>query len=259
VTDQSLQFPRFYVTAPSPCPYLEGREERKVFTELRGADASALNEALSRVGFRRSQSVAYRPACDRCSACVSVRVVASAFRPSRRMRKISSRNGDIRSEERPPVIRAEQYGLLRAYLETRHADGGMAGMSMQEYADMVENSPVHTMLVEYRLPPDDDAQTNDEKRGRLIAVALTDVLSDGLSMVYSFFDPEMARRSLGTYVILDHIARAHDRGLRNVYLGYWIANSPKMAYKTEFSPLERLGHDGWHLMAQAQSGRASAP
>ncbi|GER07642.1 putative arginyl-tRNA--protein transferase [Iodidimonas muriae] len=248
MTDQSMQFPRFYVTASSPCPYLDGHEERKVFTELSGTNAHALNEALSRVGFRRSQSVVYRPACDHCNACISVRVVANAFLPSKSMRRTRNRNADLQMFEEPAKITDEQFQLLKTYLQDRHGDGGMASMDQQEFAEMVENSPIETMLVEYRLPPKADDPENTENRGQLVGVALTDILSDGLSMVYSFFNTDMARRSLGTFIILDHIQRAKRRGLRNVYLGYWIEKSPKMAYKCAFHPLEKLGAEGWKSM-----------
>ncbi|MBB4210287.1 arginyltransferase [Rhodothalassium salexigens] len=237
MTDQSLQFPRFYVTTPAPCPYLAGREERKVFTELHGDDAESLNEALSRVGFRRSQSVAYRPACEGCSACISVRVVAPEFRPNRSMRKVARRCGDLSRTLVAPRVSEEQYDLLKRYLETRHGDGGMAEMNYQEFADMAENSPVRTAMIEYRDPA---------AEGALVGAALTDVMADGLSMVYSFFDPASDRPSLGTHMIMDHIAIAQEMGLRNVYLGYWIAESRKMAYKARYRPLERLGPDGWY-------------
>lgn len=240
MTREALQFPRFYVTAPSPCPYLEGREERKVFTELRGPEAAQLNEALSRVGFRRSQTVAYRPACEGCSACISVRVLAERFRPTRRMRRIASRNSDIVARQRIAVAREEQYKLLKAYLAARHKEGGMADMDVDDYAEMVESSPVDTFLVEYRLKAEAAGKSN-----RLIAVALTDRMSDGLSMVYSFYDPALEKRSLGTLMILDHIERTVASGGQHVYLGYWIKDSPKMSYKQDFAPLERLGPEGW--------------
>jgi len=238
VTDQSLQFPRFYVTAPGPCPYIAGYEERKVFTELTGPDATALNEALSRVGFRRSQTVAYRPACEGCSACISVRVLAREFQPSRSQRRVRNRNRDLVVRRVPPVVSEEQYRLLKRYLAARHAAGGMAEMDFYDYADMVENTAVETELVEYRLP--------ESQGGELMAAALSDGFSDGLSMVYSFFAPEAGRRSLGHFMILDHIARAAEAGADHVYLGYWVAESPKMAYKTDFIPMERLGPEGWY-------------
>lgn len=238
MTDQSLQFPQFFVTAPAPCPYLSGREERKVFTELTGPEAPALNEALSRVGFRRSQGVAYRPACEGCNACISVRVRARDFTPRRRHRRLLRRNADLVATRRQAVATDAQFALLRRYLDRRHRDGGMVDMDMQDYADMVENSPVETQVVEYRLP--------ESVGGDLLAAALTDVMSDGLSMVYSFFDPAAAQRSLGIWMILEHIRHAAGVGLDHVYLGYWIAESPKMAYKAEFAPLERLGPEGWY-------------
>jgi arginyl-tRNA--protein-N-Asp/Glu arginylyltransferase len=236
MTDQGLQFPKFYVTAPSPCPYLEGHTERKVFTELRGPDAAALNEALGRVGFRRSQSVVYRPACENCTACISVRVRAGDFTISKSQRKVFKANSDLKAEIRPPVVTDEQYTLLKSYLDTRHGDGTMADMTIEEFRDMVESSPVTTVLIEYRRAIDNE----------LLAVALTDELTDGLSMIYSFFAPDMTNRSIGTYIILDHIARASISAQPYVYLGYWVKDSRKMNYKDRFRPLEKLGPNGWY-------------
>lgn len=227
------------MTAPAPCPYLPGRQERKVFTELRGDEAGPLNDALSRVGFRRSQSVAYRPACESCSACISVRVVANEFKLSRNLRRVSERNQDLIVNMTDAIATREQYRLLKTYLSNRHPSGGMADMDFQEFADMVEHSPVDTRLFEYRLPG------VDGQPGQLIACCLSDVLTDGLSMVYSFFDPAQTRRSLGTYIILHHITAAVERHQHYVYLGYWIEGSAKMDYKSRFKPLERLGPDGW--------------
>ncbi len=245
MTDHGLQFPKFYVTAPSPCPYLDGKTERKVFTELRGPDAAALNEALGRVGFRRSQSVVYRPACEGCSECVSVRVRAKDFRLSRSHRRVARANSDLKSEIRPPLVTDEQYDLLQAYLNTRHSDGTMADMTADEYRDMVETSPVPTILVEYRRAID----------SKLMAVALTDELSDGYSMIYSFFDTSEPHRSLGTHLILDHISRARGANHPYVYLGYWVKNSPKMSYKGRFRPLERLGQNGWYELTEEELGK----
>jgi len=236
MTDQGLQFPKFYVTAPSPCPYLHGYVERKVFTELRGPDATALSEALGRVGFRRSQSVVYRPACENCSQCVSVRVRAGDFSISRSQRKTLKINSDLKAEIVPPQVTEEQYELLQLYLNDRHADGTMADMSMEEFREMVESSPVSTVLVEYRRSIDN----------KLLALALTDDLSDGLSMIYSCFEPDESARSLGTYIILDHIARASLANQPYVYLGYWVKDSRKMNYKCRFKPLEKLGPNGWY-------------
>ncbi len=236
--------PQFYLTAPSPCPYLDGRMERKVFTHLVGDRASALNDVLTQGGFRRSQNIAYRPACEGCRSCVSVRVATDAFRWTRSFRRIDVRNRDIISIEGIAAPSAEQYSLFRAYLDTRHSDGGMADMSVLDYSMMIEDTHVDTTIVEYRLRGPDSGITGDSD-GPLIGAALTDLLSDGLSMVYSFFDIDYADRSLGTFMILDHIKRAQRLGLPHVYLGYWVEGSTKMDYKMRFQPQEHLGPQGW--------------
>jgi arginine-tRNA-protein transferase len=244
VTQHSRDTPQFYLTAPSPCPYLPGRHERKVFTHLVGDKAGDLNDLLTHGGFRRSQSIAYRPACDQCRACVSVRVIANEFRPSRNFRKILARNADIVGEQRSAMPTSEQYSVFRAYLDHRHRHGGMADMTVLDYAMMVEDSHVETRIIEYRKRGIDSGITG---RGEgLVAVALSDVLSDGLSMVYSFFEPSEESRSLGTFMILDHIARARRLGLPYVYLGYWIEGSKKMDYKGRFLPQQRLAPSGCH-------------
>ena len=251
MTQHSRDTPQFYLTAPSPCPYLAGQEERKVFTHLVGERAPELNNILTQGGFRRSQSIAYRPACEGCRSCVSVRVIAREFRPTRSMRRIANRNADIESEMRLAVPTSEQYAIFRAYLDSRHRDGGMADMTVLDYAMMVEDSHIETRIIEYRRrePPSTPTPAADgarvRRRGDLLAVALTDVLGDGLSMVYSFFDPEESARSLGTLMVLDHIVRAQRMGLSYVYLGYWVRGSHKMDYKGRFLPQERLAPDGW--------------
>ena len=215
-----------------------------MFTHLVGERAPGLNDLLTHGGFRRSQSIAYRPACESCRACVSVRVIAEDFSPSRNMRRVAERNADIVGDMRALVPTSEQYSVFRAYLDSRHRDGGMADMTVLDYAMMVEDSHVKTRLVEYRRRGP-DSSINGRGAGSLLAVALTDVLSDGLSMVYSFFDPEEDDRSLGTFMILDHIERARRMGLPYVYLGYWVSGSRKMDYKARFLPQERLLADGW--------------
>jgi arginine-tRNA-protein transferase len=243
VTQHSRNTPQFYLTAPTPCPYLEGFQERKVFTHLVGDKAGELNDLLTHGGFRRSQSIAYRPACDLCRACVSVRVIADEFQPSRNMRKVAQRNADLVGEMRNAIPTSEQYSVFRAYLDARHHDGGMADMTVLDYAMMVEDSHVTTRIIEYRRRTPDTGITG--KGGELIAAALTDILGDGLSMVYSFFEPGEQDRSLGTFMILDHIARARSMGLPYVYLGYWIDGSNKMSYKGRFLPQQRLAPNGW--------------
>ena len=238
MTQHSRDTPQFYLTAPSPCPYLAGKEERKVFTHLVGERAGELNNILTQGGFRRSQSIAYRPACEGCRSCVSVRVIAEEFRPTRSMRRIANRNADVVREMKIAVPTSEQYAIFRGYLNSRHRDGGMADMTVLDYAMMVEDSHIETRIIEYRRR--DGGRADD-----LLAVALTDVLGDGLSMVYSFFEPDEAPRSLGTLMVLDHIERAQRMGLAYVYLGYWVRGSRKMDYKGRFLPQERLTPDGW--------------
>ncbi len=228
---------RFYMTRPAPCPYLEGRKERKAFTNIAVSDADALHDLLSRSGFRRSQSIAYRPACPSCNACRSVRIDVRNFDVSKTWRRIRNRNADLSC--RPVVASAtrEQFRLLKSYLNSRHEGGGMSEMSFRDFAGMVDDSPVQSVMFEHRFGRDEDDP--------LAAVSITDVLRDGLSMVYTFFDTSDARRSLGTYLILDHVAKAVELGLPYVYLGYWVKGSVKMDYKRRFRPLEVLDGDAW--------------
>lgn len=242
-----VRFPRFFVTSPAPCPYLEGKTERKVFTELKGSHAEQLNEALGRIGFRRSQTVAYRPSCLDCQACVSVRVAADAFQPSRTQARNLKRNSDLVVTECRPWATEEQFDLLQRYLGARHPGGGMTTMDEMDFADMVEHTPVSSLMVEYREP------SNSAEPGRLVGVCLTDQQVDGLSMVYSFYDPEHgARTGLGSYIILEHIRRAAASGLPYVYLGYWVDGSDRMQYKVRYRPIEVLGRDGWRRVERAE-------
>ncbi|ANU08579.1 arginyltransferase [Paraurantiacibacter namhicola] len=241
-----VRFPRFFVTSPAPCPYLPGKTERKVFTELKGPHSEELNDALGRIGFRRSQTVAYRPSCLDCRACVSVRVVAQEFRPSGTQKRISRRNEDLVVTECRPWATAEQFELLQKYLSVRHPGGGMAAMDEIDYADMVEHTSVSSYVVEYREP------NADGTPGRLVGACLTDCQADGLSMIYSFYDPEHEDRAgLGNFIILDHIRRAAEGGLPYVYLGYWVEGAARMQYKVRYRPLEKLGPDGWQRMSDA--------
>jgi arginine-tRNA-protein transferase len=244
MTKHSTDTPQFYLTAPAPCPYLPGRAERKVFTHLVGDRAATLNDILTQGGFRRSQNIAYRPACEGCRACVSVRTVVDGLELTRSFQRVMRRNSDIIGAEMPASPSSEQYSLFRDYLDERHAEGGMADMTVVDYAMMVGDSHVDTTVVEYRFRGPDSGITG-RGEGPLVATALTDVLADGLSMVYSFFDPRYAERSLGTYMILDHITRARKLGLPYVYLGYWVDGSRKMGYKRRFQPQEHLMARGW--------------
>ncbi len=244
MTSQPRDAPQFYLTSPSICPYLPGKEERKVFTHIIGKRARDLNELLTQGGFRRSQTIAYRPACETCRACVSVRVLVDEFEPSGNMRRVLKDNRDLIGVASPNRPSSDQYSLFRRYLDARHRDGGMADMTVLDYSMMIEDSHVDTQVVEYRRRGIDSGITG-RGTGDLVAVSLTDEMSDGLSMVYSFFDPEEAHRSLGTFMILDHIARAKALGLPYLYLGYWVEGSKKMDYKARFLPQERLMPAGW--------------
>lgn len=230
----------FFATPPTPCPYLEGKMERKVVTLLSGEEPDQLHSVLSTAGFRRSQDLAYRPACDNCNACVPVRIPANRFRPNRTQRKTWKRNLDMTARIVPAVAVREHYILFRQYLSSRHADGGMADMRFGDYRAMIEDTPVDSFLVEFRDESED-----------LLAVCLTDRMGDGYSLVYSFFLPSESARSLGNYVVQWHVEHALNERLDNVYLGYWIEESRKMAYKAGFRPLERLTSDGWSDMDRA--------
>jgi arginine-tRNA-protein transferase len=235
---QSRPAPKlFMVTSELPCPYLSGRFERKLVTELTGAGAQEHYELLSRAGFRRSHSIAYRPACTGCSACVPVRILVSGFQLGGSLARIRRRNGDLTLSITVPRATREQYGLFGQYLDHRHGDGEMAGMDFRDYRAMVEDTAVDSRMLELR-----------DSEGALLAACLADWSSDGVSAVYSFFAPAEARRSLGTEMILRLIEIAREQDLPYVYLGYWIRNSRKMAYKSRFRPLESFGSKGWQLL-----------
>ena len=227
----------FYRTSALACPYLSGQVERKLITELAGRDAKPLYDDLCRAGFRRSHHLAYRPSCAGCSSCVPVRVAALGFRPGRSSRRIARLNLDLVGRETEPRATGEQYRLFARYERSRHPDSEMAAMTFGDYRAMVEDSPIETRLVEFR-----------DEHGVLAGACLVDALDDGYSAVYSFFEPEDAKRSLGTYMVLWLILRARMRTLPYVYLGYWIADSDKMSYKTRFRPLEALGAQGWQAL-----------
>ncbi|MBK4217068.1 arginyltransferase [Paracoccus caeni] len=242
--------PQFYVTAPQPCPYLHGRAERKLFTALHGDNATELNNALSRQGFRRSQNVLYRPSCESCVACMSARIRIADFHPSRTQRRLKRRNDDLRRIATSAWATEEQFELFRMYLDSRHTDGGMADMDIFEFAAMIEETPVKTRVIEYRRDGGNPgaAKSDDD----LVAVCLTDVLDDGLSLVYSFYDPAMQAASLGTYIILDHIEIARAANLPYIYLGYWVPGSRKMDYKARFSALEIYKGGVWQNIGDPQ-------
>lgn len=224
----------FFGTRGLPCPYLDGRIERKVVTDLTGPDAESFYQRLTNAGFRRSHGLAYRPACRGCQACIAVRIRADDFEPSRSQRRILRANEELIAEDMPAHATLEQFRLFRDYQESRHGGGEMSAMCFDDYRAMIEETPLDTRVIEYREPD-----------GRLVAVMLSDRLADSLSAVYSFFDPGLEPRSLGSHMILAMVRDAQRDALPFVYLGYWIADSRKMAYKARFRPIEGLGENGW--------------
>lgn len=224
----------FFITAPLPCPYLDDKIERRMVTELAGVDSTSLHDTLSRVGFRRSHSLVYTPMCLDCNACRAVRTVVDEFEPSNSQRRVLRLNKDVTADNRPAQATSEQFDLFSLYQESRHTGGDMATMDFYDYQALIEETPVDTFFVEFYA-----------EDGYLVGGCLVDMMADGLSAVYSFFDPKYHKKSLGTYMILWLIERAKQLGLPYVYLGYWIGGSPKMAYKDKFPPLEYFAVDGW--------------
>jgi arginine-tRNA-protein transferase len=246
MSEQPKKFPEFYVTTPHPCPYLPGRQERKLFTHLTHDKSPTLIDNLLKGGFRRSQNIAYMPYCEGCQACVSTRVVVADFEPGRSFRRIGEANRDVSVRRLQPRPTGEQYALFRSYIDDRHSEGGMADMTVLDYAMMIEDSVIDTFISEYRLSAPAAGAGSAIGKSPLLALTLCDRLSDGISMVYSFYDVTASEeRSLGTHMILDHIDLARALGLPYVYLGYLVEGSRKMQYKARFRPQERLGPNGW--------------
>jgi arginine-tRNA-protein transferase len=237
----------FYTTAPLPCPYVAGRTERKVVTEVTGPDAEYLHDRLSRAGFRRSHNIAYAPVCPNCQACIPIRVPVASFQPGRTLRRIEKANADLEAFEVPARATTEQFQLFQRYQQTRHGTGDMATMSFYDYRAMVEDTPIDTCIVEFRDLDD-----------RLVGACLADRLGDGLSAVYSFFSPGLEKRSLGTYAVLWLIGQARALGLPHVYLGYWVPESRKMAYKARFRPAEVLSGGTWRMLTDADFAAADS-
>ncbi|HMM47262.1 MAG TPA: arginyltransferase [Thiobacillaceae bacterium] len=235
-TEPPFQRIQFYLTAHYDCSYLPGRRARsQVATPTHLIDGRAYG-ALIRAGFRRSGQFTYRPHCERCSACVPVRVDVNRFVPNRTQRRCLRRNRHLSARFLPLDFRDEHYALYRSYLGSRHAGGGMDRDSPEQYTQFLLSSSVDSVLAEFR---DGDALT---------MVAVMDQVEDGLSAVYTFFDPECEQMSLGVYGVLWQIELARRLDLPYLYLGYWIAESRKMAYKTQYPPLEGLIDDRWQAL-----------
>ena len=224
----------FFITAPLPCPYLGEKVERRMVTELSGIDSTSLHDTLSRVGFRRSHNLVYAPICQDCCACLAVRTLVEEFEPSASQRRVLRLNDNVIAVEKSAEATSKQYELFSRYQDSRHTGGDMATMDFYDYQALVEETPVETMLVEFK---------NDD--GMLVGGCLVDIMADGFSAIYSYFDPQYHKNSLGTYMILWLIERAKQLNLPYVYLGYWIGGNQKMAYKDKFLPLEYFTADGW--------------
>lgn len=232
---------KFYLTTPQLCPYLGDRYERKIFTTLNGLHSNKLNDVLTHSGFRRSQNIAYRPSCDMCSKCVSVRVNVEKFIFDKKWRRIINKNKLINATECAPVATEERFALLTKYLDHRHLNQGMSGMDGDDFISMIEECVSSTKLIDYRLSKDCEMG----KKGQLIGCTLIDDIDDGRSMVYSFFDTDFPKNSLGSFIILDQIIQMRLSRKPYLYLGYLIDGCEKMEYKTRFQPLESLGLKGW--------------
>ena len=225
----------FYATKPSLCDYLPDRLESKTAVVLNGADAQNWANALYRAGFRRSHNVCYIPSCPECNACVSVRICVERFLLSKKMKKTMRQNISSVVNFLPNVATAEQYQVFKTYLSVRHAGSEMENMFFEEYRSMIEASPVESCLMEIR----------HKETTRLIGIMLVDVLDDGLSAVYSFFDPVFSNQSPGTFMILELIEKAREQHKPYVYLGYMIRSLPNMVYKERFAPLEYCRFGQW--------------
>lgn len=225
----------FYLSTDDTCSYLPGRRERKVFAYLDTmAKPASVFDRLTQEGFRRSQGVIYRPACHACRKCLSARVRTDDFSWRKRHRQAFNRNRDLNGAWVANEPTEEQFALFRAYLRSRHLNAGMDDMTYDDFAEMISSSVVDTRICEYR-----------DVEGRLRACVLSDELSDGRSLVYSFFDPSEPARSLGRFIILDQIRQLALEARAYLYLGYWVEGSAKMAYKSDYQPLEVLTARGW--------------
>ena len=223
----------FYVTSPAPCPYLKGKIERRLVAELTDRDEISLHDTLSHVGFRRSHGIVYAPICPNCRSCLAIRTLALDFKPSGSQRRVLRINKDVSFSEKPPVATHEQYELFSKYQESRHSGGDMSTMDYYDYQALIEETSVNTFILEYRI------------LDVLVGACVVDQMGDGLSAVYSFFDPLYRSKSLGTHIVLNLILIAKQRNLPYVYLGYWVNGSRKMSYKEKFQPLEYYDGKGW--------------
>jgi arginine-tRNA-protein transferase len=224
---------QFYLTIETPCPYLADRASSNIVPDPQVPLTAGIYDQLIRMGFRRSGDHVYRPHCPHCAACVPVRIPVHAFQPRRTDRRLLRTNASVHTQTMPATYKEEHFELYRRYTASRHPDGGMAEMGEEEYIGFLSTSWGRTLFTEFRL----DKQ--------LMAVAAYDQVADGLSAVYTFFDPELEKRGPGRLAILWQIEEARRLGLHYLYLGYWIAESPKMSYKTDYRPIEKFFDGRW--------------
>ncbi|NDE90660.1 MAG: arginyltransferase [Alphaproteobacteria bacterium] len=241
ISDELKELP-FYLTRPSPCPYLEGQVEQKIFTRLLADNQSdfLLSSQLTPLGFRRSQTIMYRPACPSCSACVPVRICVADFNLTRNLKRIHVKNSDLMSVVISTRDAAPLFNLFNAYQRARHHESDMAQMALSDFMAMMNEGSDNAALLCLR-----------DASGNIIAAMLMDTLGDGTSAVYSFFDPAQEKRSLGTELILRLVEYTGGQALAFVYLGYWIKQCQKMAYKARFPALQRLTAHGWEAFIPA--------
>ena len=244
-----------YLSMPHPCSYLPARNSTIVFVDPQQALDAGSYADFVRQGFRRSGELVYRPYCQGCTACIPVRIPVQRFRPSRGQKRVWKRNADVRVDIRPAGFSSEHFSLYRRYQAGRHPGSTMDDPDPEKYMGFLRSAHIETEFCELRLagPAVDAGAAPGHQVGDLLGVAVTDVLPDGLSAVYTFYDPEARARALGVYAILWQIAEARRRGLPWLYLGYWIAQSPKMAYKTNFQPLEALRDGRWEPLVNRRS------
>jgi arginine-tRNA-protein transferase len=232
---------RFFATAPRACSYLPERSAVSVFADPHARLSPALYQQLAGFGFRRSGNDLYVPACTGCAECIPVRIPVQQFRRSRNQQKVWNRNGDVSLAILPAEYRDEHFRLYARYLRDRHPGGGMDQPTPDDYMNFLTSNWCETLFLEFRI-----ADTP-------VAVAVTDRLGNALSAVYTFFAPELPRRSLGTYSVLRQIEIARELGCEWHYLGYWIPGCGKMDYKNRFRPLQAYQHGKWCMLGAPQS------
>lgn len=231
----------FYVSAPHQCSYLEQQDAVTLFADPKARMTTQLYSALSDLGFRRSGEYVYTPRCPSCSACLPARIPVSSFRPNRSQRRNWKKNQDLKARVLPAEFRQSHFSLYQSYMASRHPDGSMATPDAEQYSRFFNSTWCDTRYVEFNL---DDAP---------LAVSIVDVLTNGLSAVYTFFEPAVADRGLGVYAVLWLIEEAKRRGLPYVYLGYLIHESPKMAYKAHYRPLEVFRDGKWQILERTEA------